>query len=72
MPSGSIANRLKGKKKYEVAYDVVQLTQVAKNTRPLDERYLADSNDIHEDFLDDVTLLVGKLPKTAHLSDRFI
>ena len=72
VPSGSIAIRRKGKKTYEVAYDVVELTQVAKNTRPLDERYIAGSNDIHEDFLDYVAPLVGKLPKTAHLSDHFI
>lgn len=68
-PSGSIALRRKSKKDYEIAYDVIELARVAKNTRRLDERFIAGSNDIHEDFHDYVRPLVGKLPKSAHLTD---
>ena len=68
--SGSIAIRRKKKSEYTVAYDVIELAQVAKSTRPLDERFILGDNDIAPDFLDYVTPLVGKLPKTAHLSDH--
>jgi 6-phosphofructokinase 1 len=67
--SGSIAIRRKDKKAYEVAYDVIDLSRVAKNTRPLDERFIRGTNDIAPAFLDYVAPLAGKLPKTAHLSD---
>jgi 6-phosphofructokinase 1 len=67
--SGSIAIRRKDKKAYDVAYDVIELARVAKNTRRLDERFILGSNDIAPEFLDYVGPLVGKLPKTAHLSD---
>jgi ATP-dependent phosphofructokinase / diphosphate-dependent phosphofructokinase len=67
--SGSIAIRRKKKGEYAVAYDVIELAQVAKSTRPLDAVFLQGDNDIAPEFLDYVTPLVGKLPKTAHLSD---
>ena len=67
--SGSIAIRRKGKQEYAVEYDVIELSRVAKNTRPLEDRFIQGSNDIAPAFLDYVTPLVGKLPKTAHLSD---
>ncbi|MDZ4772827.1 MAG: 6-phosphofructokinase [Planctomycetota bacterium] len=67
--SGSIAIRRKAKKEYEVAYDVIELSRVAKNTRRLEEQFILGANDIAPAFLDYVSPLVGKLPKTAHLSD---
>ncbi len=57
---------------YRVAYDVIDLARVAKKTRPLDARFLRGSNDISPAFVDYVRPLAGKLPLTAHLSDRFI
>ena len=68
--SGSIAIRRKDKSTYEVAYDVIELARVAKNTRPLEKRFIQGSNDIHEDFLDYARPLVGELPKTAHLTEH--
>jgi 6-phosphofructokinase 1 len=79
--SGSIAIRrlgAAGAKKstkaepYRVAYDVIELSAVAKNTRPLDEAFIQGSNDISPGFVDYAEPLVGKLPRTAHLSDQFI
>jgi 6-phosphofructokinase 1 len=74
VPHGSIVIRRKTPKKgarsgYEVAYDVAALADVAKETRPLDERHLAGDNDVAPAFLEYVRPLVGKLPKTGRLSD---
>jgi 6-phosphofructokinase 1 len=68
------AGKLSGAKSppYRVAYDVIELSRVAKNTRPLDARFLRGSNDIAPAFVDYVKPLAGKLPVTAHLSDHFI
>jgi hypothetical protein len=55
-----------------VAYDIIELSAVAKNTRPLDEVFIRGSNDIAPGFLDYAAPIVGKLPRTAHLSDQFI
>jgi 6-phosphofructokinase 1 len=57
---------------YRVAYDVIELSRVAKKTRPLDERFLRGSNDVAPAFFDYVRPLAGKLPRTAHLPDHFI
>jgi 6-phosphofructokinase len=66
---GSISIVRKKKGDYSVSYAVTELARVAKETRPLEERYLRGDNDIAPEFLDYVTPLVGKLPKTARLSD---
>ena len=63
----SIVRRKKGE--YSVSYAVTDLAKVAKLTRPLDEKYIRGDNDVAPEFLDYVTPLVGKLPKTARLSD---
>jgi 6-phosphofructokinase 1 len=57
---------------YRVAYDVIELSSVAKKTRPLDARFIRGSNDIAPAFVDYVKPLAGPLPRTAHLSDHFI
>jgi 6-phosphofructokinase len=68
-PNGSLAIRRLEKAEYEVAFDVVELGEVAKETRPLEERYLRGANDIDPSFLDYVRPLVGPLPRMGRLSD---
>jgi 6-phosphofructokinase 1 len=68
--SGSIAIRRKNKKKeYAVALEVVELAKVAKETRPLEARYVAGDNDVTPEFDDYVRPLVGELPRRGRLSD---
>jgi 6-phosphofructokinase 1 len=67
---GSVAIVRKPKAKYAVDYEVVELARVAKETRPLDVKYISGHNDIAPSFLEYVRPLVGKLPKMARLSDR--
>jgi ATP-dependent phosphofructokinase / diphosphate-dependent phosphofructokinase len=70
---GSIVLRRKGARKgkgeYASACAVTELANVAKLTRPLEPEYLLGDNDVAPAFLDYVRPLVGKLPKTARLSD---
>jgi len=66
---GSVSIVRKKKGEYSVSYAVTDLAKVAKLTRPLEEKYIQGDNDIAPEFLDYVTPLVGKLPKTARLSD---
>ena len=66
---GSACILRKKKGDYAVTYAIQELAEVAKVTRPLEDRYLLDGNDVAPEFLDYVLPLVGKLPKTARLSD---
>lgn len=66
---GSISIVRKKKGEYSVTYAVTDLAKVAKLTRPLEDRFIRGDNDIAPEFLDYATPLVGKLPKTARLSD---
>ena len=68
--SGSIAIVRKQKKQYAVDFEVIELALVAKETRPLDARFLRGANDIAPEFLDYLRPLVGKLPKSARLSNH--
>lgn len=68
-PHGSVSIVRKPKGDYSVSYEITELAQVAKETRPLDARYIAGDNDIAPAFLDYVRPLVGKLPKMGRLSD---
>ena len=52
------------------ATHAIELARVAKETRPLDARFIRGSNDIAPEFLDYVRPLVGKLPKAARLADH--
>jgi len=54
---------------YQARYEVTQLSNVAKETRDLDDSYLAGDNDVAPAFLDYVRPLVGKLPAMGRLSD---
>jgi 6-phosphofructokinase 1 len=72
---GSVTiQRVPGKKEgkkggYKVEYEITELANVAKATRPLDARFIEGDNDIAPAFLDYVRPLVGKLPKMGRLSD---
>jgi len=66
---GSVSIVRKKKGEYSVSYAISDLSAVAKLTRPLEDRFIQGDNDIAREFLDYVTPLVGKLPKTARLSD---
>jgi 6-phosphofructokinase 1 len=75
-PHGSISilrnpsdARSKKKRDYSVTYVITDLHLVAKATRPLDPEFILGDEDIAPAFLDYVRPLVGKLPKTARLSD---
>ncbi|HMI93441.1 MAG TPA: diphosphate--fructose-6-phosphate 1-phosphotransferase [Polyangiales bacterium] len=54
---------------YRVRYDVTELRNVAKETRPMEEHFLRGDNDVAPKFLDYARPLVGHLPVTARLSD---
>jgi ATP-dependent phosphofructokinase / diphosphate-dependent phosphofructokinase len=54
---------------YSVRYEVTELKNVAKETRPLELEFIRGDNDIAPGFLEYVRPLVGRLPVTARLSD---
>jgi 6-phosphofructokinase len=66
---GSVSIVRKKKGEYSVSYAISALSEVARLTRPLEDRYIQGENDVAPEFLDYVAPLVGKLPKTARLSD---
>lgn len=70
-PHGSIAIRRLGEgKDYRAGFEAVELSAVAKVTRPLEERYLAGDHDVSPAFLDYARPLVGPLPVRGRLSMR--
>lgn len=67
---GSVVMRREGAQGgYSIRYEVTELHNVAKDTRPLDPEYLRGDNDVAPAFLDYVRPLTGRLPVTARLSD---
>ncbi len=71
VPHGSIVIRRMGDgAAYQAAYEVTELANVARETRDLDEAFLAGDNDIDRSFLDYVAPLVGELPRPERLSDH--
>lgn len=70
--SGSVVLvREKSKKgKYKVRYELTALANVAKDTRPLDAKFIRGENDIAPAFLEYLRPLVGELPEVARLSDH--
>jgi 6-phosphofructokinase 1 len=67
--SGSVSIVRKKKGEYSVSYAISQLSEVAKLTRPLEDRFIQGDNDIAPEFIEYAMPLVGKLPKSARLSD---
>jgi 6-phosphofructokinase 1 len=66
---GSVSLVRKKKGDYSVSCTLTDLALVAKLTRPLEDRFVQGDNDIAPEFVDYAMPLVGKLPKTARLSD---
>lgn len=63
---GSIAIRRKKGKKYQIAFERVPLSHVAKETRSMPDAYLSKSGcDVTKAFLDYVAPIVGPLPKVG-------
>ncbi|HUR26873.1 MAG TPA: 6-phosphofructokinase, partial [Planctomycetota bacterium] len=54
---------------YRARYEITELKNVAKETRPMEERFLRGENDVAPAFLEYARPLVGHLPVTARLSD---
>ncbi len=70
VPHGSIVITREGDgASYRAAFGATALENVAKVTRPLDERFIAGSNDIDPSFRDYAGPLTGPLPRMAKLSD---
>jgi len=70
VPHGSIVITREGDgASYRAGFGVTELENVAKVTRPLDERFIAGSNDIDPSFRDYAGPLTGPLPRMAKLSD---
>lgn len=70
-PHGSIAIRRLGEgAAYRAGFEAVELSAVAKVTRPLEERYLDGDHGVSQAFLDYALPLVGPLPVRGRLSMR--
>ncbi len=69
-PHGSIVILREPGSGYRVRYDVTDLKNVAKDTRPMEARFLKGDNDIAPEFLEYARPLVGHLPVCARLSDH--
>lgn len=54
---------------YRASFELTELQNVAKETRDMEEGFLAGDNDIDPSFLDYVRPLVGQMPSAARLSD---
>jgi 6-phosphofructokinase 1 len=68
LEGGSVALlRREGKKRYEAECAIVELSRVAKVTRPLDAQFLAGSSDVSPEFAAWLSPLVGELPVTERL-----
>ena len=66
--SGSIAIRRKKGRKYAVAFDVVPLRAVAKETRSMPDEFISENgHDVTDAFLAYARPLVGELPVKAML-----
>ena len=66
---GSVAIRRLDGDEYQAAFDLTELSNVAKETRDVETAYLAGTNDVTPAFLDYVRPLVGGLPCPTRLSD---
>ena len=55
---------------YRARYDVTELKNVAKETRPMEAHFLRGDNDVAPEFLEYARPLTGPLPICARLSDH--
>ena len=70
LSSGSVVILREPGAGYRARHEITELKNVAKETRPVEERYLRGDNDIAPAFLEYARPLVGHLPVTARLSDH--
>jgi len=70
-PSGSISivRESARQDRYRASYAVTQLSKVAKDTRPMESRFLRGDHDVSPAFVSYLTPLLGELPEVARLSD---
>ncbi|MEO0649939.1 MAG: 6-phosphofructokinase [Planctomycetota bacterium] len=66
---GTVVIRRASQNPYQAAFEVAKLSDVAKNTRDLDDGFLEGDNDVSEAFMEYVRPLVGELPRPGRLSD---
>ncbi|MCC6408925.1 MAG: 6-phosphofructokinase [Planctomycetes bacterium] len=66
---GSIVMKRAAGKDYAIRYEVTDLKNVAKETRPMEPVYLAGDNGVTQAFVDYARPLLGKLPTLRRLSD---
>ena len=57
---------------YRARYDVTELKNVAKETRPMEAHFLRGDNDVAPQFLEYARPLVGHLPVSARLGDHAV
>ena len=69
-PHGSVVIRREEGPEYRAAFEVTELSNVAKATRDLDARYIAGQGAIDPSFLDYALPLVGELPRLGRLADH--
>jgi 6-phosphofructokinase 1 len=67
---GTVSIRRLGGPEYKVAFDLNELSEVAKETRDMEPAFLAGTCDVTPAFLDYVRPLVGSLPSPRRLSDH--
>ena len=67
---GSVVIQRRPGKEYSAAFEVTELKNVAKETRPLDPSFLKGDNDVSPAFLEYARPLVGPLPEMGRLSDH--
>ena len=64
---GSVVLEREARKRYRSRCRLVEVSKLAKATRPLDERFLAKGPDIARSFVDWAMPLVGELPQVETL-----
>lgn len=67
---GSVAIQRVSDDPYRVEYNRIELTDVAAQTRYLDEQYIVDDNNIHESFSNYLSPIIGKLPTVELLRTK--
>jgi len=55
---------------YRARFEVTELANVARHTRPLDEAYIEGDHDISASFMDYALPLVGELPRPGWLAEH--